>query len=171
MVGTTWYERGFSYWLRRAGGTLFITAFLAMWTGLIGSFVRASGPVGSPAFIGVLTAEVVYSLAIAGWIFYRAWRPSSSSSHRWTPSFRTVNIATKVGSLFLIFLWGIGVLLSYGLFLALFILSFAPVPPPEREARQIMASRLHPNRYRIKPPGRTGAHAAGHQQGRRGRKR
>lgn len=160
-VGTTWYERGLSYWVRRAGATLFLAVMLAAWTAMIGAFVRASGPAGSPAFIGVLVAEVVFSLGTGAWLFYRMWK---QPSQRWMPSVRSVSIATRLGSVLLIALWGVAVLLSYGLILALFLRSFTPVPPPERAARSRLADELQKRPRRIPPTAPSGGHPGSKRQ-------
>lgn len=161
IIGTTWYERGPSYWARRAGATLFTAVMLAAWTAMVGAFVRASGPAGSPAFTSVLVAEIVFSLGTGAWLFHRMGQPESQ---RWMPSVRTVSIVTRVGSVILIVLWGIAVLLSYGLILALFLRSFAPVPPPERDARSRLANELHKEPRRIPPTAPSGGHPGSKRQ-------
>lgn len=165
VLGTTWYERGASYWLRRAGLSLMFAVVLVAWTFLIGAFVKASGPVGSPAFTGVLVAEIVFSLGSGSWVF---WRMRNRSSGGWMPSVRTVTIATRVGSVIIILLWGVIALLSYGLFLALFLRSLVPVLPTERVARSLLADELQKGHHRIAPPTRTGGHPGSKRHSRRG---
>lgn len=168
LIGTTWYERGPSYWARRAGATLITAVMLAAWTAMVGAFVYASGPAWSPAFTGVLIAELVFSLGTGAWQFHRMGQPESQ---RWMPSVRTVSIATRVGSVLLIVLWGIAVLLSYGLVLALFLRSFAPVPPPERNARCLLAEKLQKGHREVPLTPRTGGHPGSKRQNPRARKR
>lgn len=166
-IGTTWYERGPSYWVRRAAMTIFLAAMLAAWTAMIGAFIRASGPAGSPAFIGVLVAEIVFSLGTGSWLFYRMWK---QPSQRWMPSVRAVSITARVGSVIIIALWGIAVLLSYGLILAVFLRSFTPVLPPERAARTRLADELQRGHRRVPPTAPTGGHPGSKRQNRGGRR-
>lgn len=154
-VGTTWYERGFAYWVRRVAVTVLLAAILAAWTALIGAFVRASGPAGSPEFITVLTAEIIISLATGIWMFYRLWKhPSQAWRTGWRPAqgtaagAGTAGILVRAGSAIATVVFVIGVLLTYGLFLALFLRSLVPVQPTEREARRVLADQLqhhHPH--------------------------
>ena len=164
VVGTTWYERGPSYWVRRAGATLFTAVMLAAWTAMVSAFVRASGPAWSPAFTGVLIAEIVFSLGTGAWLFHRMGQPESQ---RWMPSVRAVGIAARAGSIVLIVLWGIAVLLSYGLVLALFLRSFTPVPQPERKARRLLADKLQRGPRRVPPTARSGGHPGSKRQSKR----
>jgi hypothetical protein len=79
-LGTTWYERGFSYWARRIGVMIGLAAIVALWTVIVGAIIHHAGPAGSPAFIAILTAEIVVSLVTGVWEFRRNWAHPS----RWT---------------------------------------------------------------------------------------
>lgn len=167
ILGTTWYERGASYWARRAGMTLLFLVFLAAWTAMIGAFVRASGPEGSPAFIGVLAAEIVFSLVSGAWMLNCLWKHTGA---RATPSVRTVGIVSRATSVLVIAFFGIAVLLTYGLVLAGFITALAPVLPPERDARLLLAERLQKGPRRVPLTARSGGHPGSKRQTRGGRR-
>lgn len=147
-LGTTWYERGRAYWIRRAGLTVLSAGFLTVWTFIAGTFVHDAGPAGSPRFIGVLTAEIVISLVTGGWIFYQTWKhpriPPARDKER-SKAARGVGAGLGVLGIVSPIAGAIVMLLgflSYGLFLTAFVLSFAPVLPPERVARQQLAEKL-----------------------------
>lgn len=177
-IGTTWYERGLPYWMRRVAMVIFALLILAAWTAMIGTFVRSSGPAGSPAFIGVLSAEIVFSIFSGAWLFNRMWRHTSQA---WVTGHRpsrgagataaTAGIFARAGSVIATAFLGIGVLLTYGLFLAAFITALAPVLPTERDARRLLAEKLQKGHHRIAPPVPSGGHPGSKHQARRDRKR
>jgi len=173
-VGTTWYERGPAYWIRRVVMTLFLVGILAAWTAMIGTFVRASGPAGSPAFIGVLAGEVLFSLGSAAWLLNRFWRHTSQAWRRnWKPgrgaglTAGSIGILARAGSAIAVAFFGVGVLLTYGLWLALFITSLAPVSPTERDARRLLAEELQPEHHRVPPTAPSGGHPGSKRSSRR----
>jgi hypothetical protein len=148
-LDTTWYERGFSYWMRRIGATIGLAAMVALWTVIVGGIIHHAGPAGSPAFIAILTAEIVVSLVTGVWEFRRNWAHPS----RWTSrdDDRTRTAGTWAGSLGSLvrtgnvlagLVIGILALLSYGGILAVFIMSLAWQLPSERAARQRLANDL-----------------------------
>jgi MFS family permease len=156
-LGTTWYERDRAYWARRTGLTILCAVFLAVWTLLIGSFIRDAGPAGSPSFIGMLAAEVVISLTTSSWVFYRSWRHPRIPSDRDSERARMAGgVGTGLGGLG--FTGGVAgtvtgamiavlALFSYGIFLASFVISFAPQLPRERAARRRLARQLEHHQF------------------------
>jgi hypothetical protein len=154
VLGTTWYERGFSYWARRIGATIAMAAMVALWTVIVGAIIHHTGPVGSPAFIAILTAEIVVSLVTGVWEFRRNWTHPSRRTSRDDDRTRTVGAwagglgsLIRTGNVLAGFVIGILALLSYGGILAAFVMSFAPVLPPERAARQRLANDLEHYRF------------------------
>lgn len=148
MLGTTWYERGRAYWMRRAGLTILSAGILTAFTFIAGTFVHDAGPPGSPRFVGFLTAEVVISLTTCAWIFYRSWkhpRISYARDHKRSSAAAGVGVGLGVLGIASPIAGAIVMLLgflSYGLFLATFLLSFAPELPPERLAREQLTAEL-----------------------------
>ena len=71
-LGTSWYERGVSYWAWRAGTTLLLLAGVAIYVAIISGVVHAAGSPGSPGFLAVLTAEAVFSLGTAALLIRRS---------------------------------------------------------------------------------------------------
>lgn len=86
-LGTSWYERRFSYWARRTGGLLLLLAGAAIYIAIISGPIRAAGPPGSPGFLAALAAEIVFSLLTGVLIFRHLWRLGiSGQSVRSSPS-------------------------------------------------------------------------------------
>jgi hypothetical protein len=153
-LGTTWYERGFSYWARRIGATIVLAALVALWTVIVGAIIHHTGPAGSPAFIAILTAEIVVSLVTGVWEFRRNWAHPSPWTSRDDDRTRTAGAwAGSLGSLIRTgnvlagFVIGILALLSYGGILAAFVMSLARELPSERAARQRFAEELEHYRF------------------------
>lgn len=153
-LGTTWYGRGASYWLRRAGFTAGCAALLALWTVIVGAFIHGSGPAGSPAFIAVLTAEIALSLVTGVWQFRRIWTYPAQSPN---PDRRSASVAGRAGaglgalagggSVVAGFVLALIALLTYGMMLAVFASSLAPALPVERAARRRLAGELRRHQH------------------------
>lgn len=169
-LGTTWYERGVSYWLLRVCLTLVITAMVALLTVIVGAVIHQVGPAGSPAFIAVLTAEIVFSIATGIWQFRKSW----NNPHRWTSRDKersksagiwagSLGALIRAGSVLAGVLYVILAFLSYGVILAGFVNSFAPELPLERVARRELAAELELHREDLEWR-RHGAHGPGKRQ-------
>jgi hypothetical protein len=153
-LGTTWYERGFSYWMRRAGTTIGVAALVALWTVIVGAIVHHTGPAGSPAFIAVLTAEVMLSLVTGIWQFRKIWKHPYHWTSRDEDRTRTTGAwagslgsLVRTGNVLAGMVIGILALVSYGAILAVFAISLAPELPLEREARQRLTNDLEHYRF------------------------
>jgi hypothetical protein len=153
-LGTTWYERGGSYWVRRVGATIGLAAMVALWTVIVGAIIHHFGPAGSPGFIAILTAEVMISLVTGVWQFRKSW----THPHRWTSRDEdrartagtwagSLGSLARAGSVLAGLVIGILAFLSYGAILAAFVISFARELPPERAARQRLAENLEHYRF------------------------
>lgn len=147
VLGTSWYERGFSYWARRAGAVLLLCVAVAIYTAVISGAVRAAGPPGSAGFLGVLLAEIVFSAVTGVFAFRHLWRLGiTGRSARGNPR----GGAAGAGAGLLAFQAGAGgavilaasVLLSAGFVLAALLLWLVPVPPAERRARDLAERQL-----------------------------
>lgn len=168
LFGTTWYERGVSYWLRRVGTTIFSTALLALWTAIVGAVIHHVGPAGSPAFITVLTAEIAFSIATGVWQFRKMW----IHPHQWTrrdeERSRTagawaggLGALARAGSVLAGVVFVILAFISYGAVLAMFVISLMPELPLERQARLRLAEELEWHQHRTHGPGKR-HHKHGH---------
>jgi hypothetical protein len=126
---------------------LFLIAIVALYTAIVGAFVRASGSAGSPAFITVLAAEIVFSLGTCAWLLNRFWRHTAQPGRA---DNGTTRQAGRVGA-------GLGMLagpfvvlaslLTYGAVLAILLTWLAPVLPTERDARRALIEEIQNPRY------------------------
>jgi len=162
-VGRTWYRRGFVYWCRRVGGTLLLGMAVMMYTLIIAGAVLAAGRPGSPGFLAVLIAEIVFSLVTGVLTFRHLWRigisrPAVLANHRTTSAgvgaVYTAFWVGGVGALILV----VSVLLSAGFAFAALAIWLVPVPPAERRARRLLAEELEYYHHHGHPPGMRGGH-------------
>jgi hypothetical protein len=150
-LGTTWYERGISYWARRAGGLLLLIVCAACYVAIISGVVQAAGPAGSPGYLAVLTAEAVFTVVSGMLLIRHYWRAGVSgqltrgktSGGRGTAGGLGL-LATSAGPVGA-FLIVASALLSAGFVLASLALSLLPVPPAEQSARRQLAEALQQN--------------------------
>jgi hypothetical protein len=150
MVGTTWYERGFRYWLRRFFMVVVSAGVLTLMTALLWGFFDAIRQSSVTGFWIALAIEIVYSLATIAYIAIRTkqhWNDTKPVARK--PVNRAAGQAGAVlgtlaqaglfiGQLFLV----IATLLFAGLYVALFIGMLMPETVWERPARLRMADLL-----------------------------
>lgn len=145
-LGTSWYERGFSYWARRTGAVLLLCVAVAIYAAIIAGVMRAAGPPGSAGFFGVLIAELVFSAVTGVFAFRHLWRLGLTGRS----AERNPHAGSGVSAGLLIFQAGVAgaailavsVLLSAGFVLAALVMWLAPVLPAERHARDFVAGQL-----------------------------
>ena len=143
-LGTSWYERGILYWARRAGNVLLLCIAVATYAAIIAGVVLAVGRPGSPGFLAVLIAEIVFSLATGVFSFRNLWRAGiSRPANR---GFTSAGVSTALGAFWL---GGVGalilvvsVVLTSGFALAALAIWLLPVPPTEQRARRQLADEL-----------------------------
>jgi hypothetical protein len=148
-LGTTWYERGFAYWTRRAGMLIAFTAAAAIYLAIISGLVQAAGPPGSPGFLAVLTTEAVFTAVTGVLIFRHAWRAGISGQianartgrNRGAAGASIGLLAASAGTVGAFFIV-IGAVLTAGGLLAVIALSVVPVLPIEQYARRQLAEQL-----------------------------
>jgi hypothetical protein len=161
-VGRTWYERGFVYRCRRVGDVLLLGIAVTMYTLIIAAVVLEAGRPGSPGFLAVLIAEIVFSLVSGVFAFRHLWRigiskPAVLANRRTRAGVGAAYaafLAGGVGALLLV----MSVLLSSGFALAAFAIWLVPVPPAERRARRLLAEELRYYHHHGHPPGMRGGH-------------
>jgi hypothetical protein len=161
-VGRTWYRRGFGYWCRRAGGVLLLGVAVTMYVLIIAGVVLAAGRPGSPGFLAVLIAEIVFSLVSGVFAFRHLWRigiskPAVLTGRRTRAGVGTVYAAFWAGGAGTLLLV-VSVLLSSGFALAALAIWLVPVPPAERRARLLLADELTFYHHHGHPPGTRGGH-------------
>ena len=148
-LGTSWYERGVSYWARRIGMMAVLLAGVAIYIAIISGVVHAAGPPGSPGFLAVLTAEAVFSLGTAVLLIRHSLNLAASgrlTGNRTSRGGRAGAgagiLAYSAGGAIGTFLIAVSALLSSGFLLAMVVLWLVPVLPPERYARHQLAETL-----------------------------
>jgi len=164
VLGTSWYERRFSYWCRRTWVVALLVIAVVVYALLIAGVVLAAGPPGSPGFLAVATAEIVFTIVTSVWSFRHLWRLGVSGR-----ALRRNRAAGSAGaSAGLAAFWAggagvalllLGAMLTAGFVLAAFVMWLAPVPPAERYARQLLEEDLRVRRHvPMHGPGGSGHH-------------
>ncbi|HSZ40297.1 MAG TPA: hypothetical protein VK817_10090 [Trebonia sp.] len=163
-LGTTWYERRFAYWCRRLGAVLLLAIAVVVYALIIAGVVRAAGAPGSPGFLAVAIAEIVFTIVTGILSFRHLWRLGITG--RALRRNRAADSA-GVGAGLVAFWTGgagaalllVGALLTAGFALAAFAIWLTPVPPAERYARQRMDEDLRVRQHApLHGPGRGGQH-------------
>lgn len=146
-LGTSWYERGLSYWARRAGAVLLLCVAVAVYATVISGAVRAAGPPGSAGFLGVLLAEIVFSAVTGVFAFRHLWhlgitgRSAAGNPRAGAGGAGAGLLVFQAGAVGAAIL-AVSVLLSAGFVLAALVLWLLPVHPAERRARDLVATQL-----------------------------
>jgi hypothetical protein len=105
VVGTTWYERGPAYWIRRALASVVLLAVLALYGGVV-ALVR-SGIGSAGASVVFLTITAVCTVASAGWYLRRqrlertSRREAREKGRREVRRYRTVVVCIQAAALLL----------------------------------------------------------------------
>jgi hypothetical protein len=142
-LGTTWYERGFGYWVRRVVLVLVWLLVLALVGSLLWGFFGAIRESSVTAFRIALGVEIVWSLGVMvflgvqvarHWNKPRLARQKPISRRQYT----LIRYASLLGIVFLL----IGSLLMVGLYVMMLLLAFLPETIWERPARLRMAELL-----------------------------
>jgi len=142
MFGTSWYERGFGYWVRRVLmvviGAGILALIFAAFQGVYNGIRQDSAAGASIALI----VQTVYSLAVIVFFAVRAKR-------RWhtrvtePPRFRMpANPLAKVGYVVAQILQGVAIVVCFGLYAFLFLATLTPETIYDRPARLRMADLL-----------------------------
>lgn len=164
-LGTSWYERGLSYWLRRAGILLVFAALAAFMIAIIVVVLRDARQSSWAAFYVLLWVEIVYSLVIVMWLLRREIRmrrgdPAEIRSYRQHAKARRsaaagtagADLARATSSILTAVIVVFGSFLTAGFVIAILIMYSRPVLTPEIGARhrfwrsyQIFATTQEPH--------------------------
>ncbi len=150
MLGTTWYERGFRYWLRRFFMVVVAAGVLALVGALLAGFFGAIRQSSVTGFWIAVAIEIGYSLATIGYLVVRARRHWNDRTRvRPKPVGRVAGSAgavigtlARAGVFVGQFVLVVGSLLFAGLYVAMFIAMLTPETIWERPARLRMADLL-----------------------------
>lgn len=158
-VGTTWYERGRPYWLRRLGLILFSGFSVTLFGGILALFLNAVHEDSPRAFYILLGIETAFSLITGGYLVYRTIRHPAPLSDILNPHKRSwtrfgrwgvgIGVLARAGSALAGALVVLVAALTVGVLLGVLMRSFTPVLPTERQARQKLAEQLRARGYDI----------------------
>jgi hypothetical protein len=160
-LGTSWYERRFSYWCRRTGGVALLVIAVTVYVLIIAGIVGAAGPPGSPGFLALLTAEIVFTIVTGIWSFRHLWRLGGTA--RALRRNRAAGASAGMAAFWAggagAALLAVGTLLTAGFVLAALAVWLTPIPPTERYARQRMEEDLRVRQHApMHGPGRSSHH-------------
>lgn len=150
-LGTTWYDRGARYWLRRALVFLAFALVVTLMSLLVGGFligIKESSPTG---FTGALIAEILWSLSTAAFLLVRTaqrWnvpekaRPLTPGQRRAASAGGALGVLANAGWVVGQIILVLAALAGFGLYLTLLIYALLPEYPPEHKARIRLAEQL-----------------------------
>ena len=151
VLGTTWYERGPAYWVRRSWLFLIFALVVTLTSLLVGGFlagIKESSPAG---FVVALIVEIAWSLVIIVFGLVRTrqrWndpepaRPLTRGQRRAASLGGAIGTLARAGLVLGQAVLVLGSLLFFGLYVMLLIYALLPEYPPEHKARLRLASRL-----------------------------
>lgn len=148
LVGTSWYERGKVYWLRRIGGAGLMALIVVSQAAMVLGAMDAIAPPGSSARPALDVGELAYTLWTGFWVYWRASRNAARGIGTVSRSSRSGAAAGAAGSLSRVCggaLAGVAVFASLfigGLILAIAVMYLERVPPFEKHQRRLIAEQL-----------------------------
>ena len=151
ILGTTWYERGAAYWLRRVWLFLLMALVVTLTSLLVGGFLAGIKGSSHTGFVGALIAEIVWSLVIIVFVLVRTaqqWnRPEparilSRGQKRAAATGGVIGTLARAGFVIGQAVLVIGSLLFFGLYVTLLIYALLPEYPPEHKARLRLAEQI-----------------------------
>lgn len=147
FLGRTWYKRGVGYWCRRALGVFLLLVTLAIYAGIVFGVMNAAGTAGSPGYLAVLTAEIVFS-AVASVFGFRHLRELGVSGRaviggsRSTRAGADANGPGSTASILGTVLLTASAILTAGFVLGALGIWLLRVPPTEQFARRVLTEQL-----------------------------
>jgi hypothetical protein len=151
ILGTTWYERGAAYWLRRFWLLLLMALVVTLTSLLVGGFLAGIRGSSHAGFVGALIAEIVWSLVIIVFVLVRTaqqWNqvePARMLSRRQKQAASTggaLGVLARAGFVIGQVVLVLACLLFFGLYVTLLIYALLPEYPPEHKARLRLARQL-----------------------------
>jgi hypothetical protein len=151
VLGTSWYERGAAYWMRRVWLFLLMALVVTLTSLLVGGFLIGIKDSSHTGFVVVLILEIVWSLAIIVYGMIRTvrhWneldppRPLSRRQREAAAAGSVLGTLARVGLALAQFVLVIGSVLFFGLYVLLLIYALLPQYPPEHKARLRLAQQL-----------------------------
>jgi hypothetical protein len=141
--GTSWFTRGPSYWFRRALLSLMFLGIVAVELWILGLLLEAVRPTPNGQIVSVVILGVVVVVGVATglWLWRRQSAGQSERVSRraiWggASAGAAAGVLARAGSVLGAFFIVFGAIFTVGPFAVLFLMSFTPVPSPERQARE-----------------------------------
>jgi hypothetical protein len=163
VLGTTWYERGADYWVRRVWLFLLMALVVTLMSLIVGGFMLGIKSSSHTGFVGALIVEIAWSLVIIGYMMIRTaqrWNslePARRLSRRQREAGAAggaLGVLASAGILIAQFVLVIGSVLFFGLYVSLLIYALLPEWPPEHKARLRLAGQLGPEAATTAGPSR-----------------
>lgn len=148
LVGTSWYERGMVYWLRRLGGVGLMALIVVSQAAMVLGAMDAITPPGSSARPALDVGELAYTLWTGFWVYWRASRNAARGIGAVNRPSRSAAAGGAAGNLSRVCggaLAGVAVFASLffgGLILAIAVMYLERVPPLEKHQRRLLAEKL-----------------------------
>jgi hypothetical protein len=151
VLGTTWYERGPDYWVRRVWLFLLMALVVTLMSLIVGGFMLGIKGSSHTGFVGALIVEIVWSLVIIVYMMIKTaqrWnslepaRPLSRRQREAGAAGGALGVLATAGIFIAQFVLVIGSVLFFGLYVSLLIYAVLPEWPPEHKARLRLAGRL-----------------------------
>jgi hypothetical protein len=156
VLGTSWYERGADYWVRRVWLFLLMALVVTLTSLLVIGFLTGIKDSSHTGFVAVLTIEIIWSVAIIGYGMIRTvrqWdvldpprplsrRPRNAGPRSAGAAGGVLGTLAAAGLAAAQFLLVIGSVLFFGLYVLLLIYALLPVYPAEHKARLRLAQQL-----------------------------
>jgi hypothetical protein len=154
LLGTSWYKRGFFYWIRRIGISVIFALVLVAYLAAIEGVLQDISKPGTTLYYALAAGEAVFTLASGVLMFRRLWQAGISGKAARSGSSRAGRAGAGIGALafsvggVLAGLLVLSSVLTSGIALALFAIWLVPVPPTEQYARRVLAEKLQLHRDR-----------------------
>jgi hypothetical protein len=154
LLGTSWYERGLLYWIRRIGICAVLALGLVAYLAMVEGAMQAIAKPGTTGYYALAAGEVVFALVSGILMFRHLWRLGTTGRSLRGGSARYGRAGAGMGALafsvggILAGLLVLASLATSGIALAAFAISLAPVQPTEQYARRVLAEKLQLHRGR-----------------------
>jgi hypothetical protein len=151
VLGTTWYERGLGYWVRRVWLFLLMALVVTLMSLLVGGFMLGIKGSSRTGFVGAVIAEIAWSLVIIVFLMIKTaqrWnslepaRPLSRRGREAGAAGGAIGVLASAGIFIAQAVLVIGSVLFFGLYVSLLIYAVLPEWPPEHKARLRLGNRL-----------------------------
>ncbi len=151
VLGTTWYERGPDYWVRRIWLFLLMALVVTLVSLIVGGFLIGIKDSSHTGFVGALIVEAAWSLVIVCYMMIKTaqrWndldpaRPLSRRQREAGAAGGALGALASAGIFIAQAVLVVASVLFFGLYISLLIYALLPEYPPEHKARLRLARQL-----------------------------